>query len=64
MLHLQHAYDTKTCRRISKHALKPYNNRGLKSVVSVWYEVACDKIVPCKSAFMLQPFQFTPLYKY
>ena len=32
---LRHAYDTKKSRRILKHALKPYDNRGLKCVVSV-----------------------------
>ena len=32
---LQHAYDTKKSRRILKHVLKPYDKRGLKSVVSV-----------------------------
>ena len=32
---LQHAYDTKKSRRILKHVLKPYDNRGLKCVVSV-----------------------------
>ena len=31
----RHAYDTKKSRRILKHALKPYDIRGLKSVVSV-----------------------------
>ena len=41
--HMQPRYDTLTTRlrhvksrRILKHALKPYDNRGLKSVVSVW----------------------------
>ena len=34
--------------RILKHVLKPYDNRG---VVSVSYEVVCDKIVPCKWTF-------------
>ena len=32
---LTHVYDTKKSRRILKHALKPYDNRGLKCVVSV-----------------------------
>ena len=32
---LRHAYDTKKSRRILKHALKPYDNRGLKCVISV-----------------------------
>ena len=32
---LRHAYDTKKSRSILKHVLKPYDNRGLKSVVSV-----------------------------
>ena len=32
---------------------KPYDNRGLESVVSVGRkEAACDKIVPCKSALI------------
>ena len=29
---LRHAYDTKKSRSILKHVLKPYDNRGLKSV--------------------------------
>ena len=32
---LRHAYDTKKSHRILKHVLKPYEDRGLKSVVSV-----------------------------
>ena len=32
---MQPPYDTKKSRRILKHALKPYDNRGLKCVVSV-----------------------------
>ena len=33
-------------RWILKHVLKPYDNRGLRSVVSVsGKEVVCDKIV-------------------
>ena len=34
---LRHAYDTKKSRRILKHALKPYDNRGLKCVVRRLY---------------------------
>ena len=32
---LRRAYDTKKSRRILKHVLKPYDNRGLKGAVSV-----------------------------
>ena len=41
-------------RKILKHvSKKPYDNRGLESVVSVGRkEAACDKIVPCKSALI------------
>ena len=44
------------CCRILKHVLKPYDNRG---VVSVSYEVVCDKIVPWKSTFTGQKVEGT-----